>query len=229
MFLSYALQRSFTQICRGKKGNTFLRCFFSSSPNSSTKTETYYNDLGVDPQVSSKELKEAFYKLSKECHPDKNIGNHDALKKFQKISEAYDLLSNPERRVKYDKGVLGRNSSVAEREAASHRFEGESFYGARGQRKIHKIADLDRNLDAWVKDNKSESFHLKQEQKNRVRAIGLRDPRMAGLQGRSSYDKFKHSSGGNHLRSNSHSAGGGFITLTVVVFLLIIMMRSIFL
>ena len=227
MLLSYSLLRSSPPICRGRGGSNVLRCFSTTSPESSSKP-TYYNDLGVDPQVSSKELKEAFYKLSKEYHPDRNIGNPDALKKFQTISEAYDFLSNPEKRIKYDKGVLGRNSSVAEREAAAHRFEGETFYGARGQRQIHKLSDLDRNLDAWVKDNKSESFHLKQEQQKRVRLIGMRDGRMSGIQGKSSYDKFKQASGGGHLpRGNPHSSGGGFMTFTCVVFLLFITMRFI--
>lgn len=225
MFLSAPLLRSSPQICGIRRGCNVLRCFSTSSPDYSSKT-SYYDDLGVDPQVTSKELKEAFYKLSKEYHPDRNIGNPDALKKFQAISEAYDFLSNSEKRIKYDKGVLGRNSSVAEREAATHRFEGESFYGARGQRQIHKVADLDRNLDAWVRDNKSESFHLKQEQQKRVRQIGMRDKRMAGVPGKSSYDRFKQASGGSHLpRGNPHSSGGGFMTMTCLMLLMFITLR----
>ena len=228
MFLGLSLLRSLPQICGVRKGSNVLRCFSTSFPDSSSKTLSYYDDLGVDPQVSTKELKEAFYKLSKEYHPDRNIGNPDALKKFQTISEAYDFLSNPEKRIKYDKGVLGRNSSVAEREAANHRFEGETFYGSRGQRQIHKQANLDRNLDAWVKDNKSESFHLKQEQQKRVRTIGMRDQRMAGITGKSSYDKFKQASGGSHLpRGHPNSSGGGVLTLTCTVFLIFLTIRFI--
>ena len=230
MFLSHALLRSSPQINRIRSCNV-LRSF-STSPLYLSSPASYYDDLGVDPQVSTKELKEAFYKLSKEYHPDKNIGNPEALKKFQTISEAYDFLSNPEKRIKYDKGVLGRNSSVAEREAASHRFEGETFYGARGGRQVHsRLGDPDRNLDAWVRENKSESFQLKQDQQKRVRMVGMRDQRMAGMQGKSSYDKFRHATGGGSglpRGGSSSSGGGGFISVICLVFLFWITLKFMF-
>ena len=122
--------------------------------------QSYYEDLGVHPQSSSKEIKNAFYKLSKDFHPDRNVDDPSALKKFQNISEAYDTLSNPAKRTKYDKGVLGRSSSVAEREASSHRFEGETFYGSRSA-KLHRSNDRSRNLDSWVTDQRKTSFESK--------------------------------------------------------------------
>ena len=118
--------------------------------------QSYYDDLGVHPQSSSKEIKNAFYQLSKEFHPDRNVDNTSALKKFQAISEAYDTLSNPKKRTQYDKGGLGRSSSVAEREASSHRFEGETFYGSRSNRM--KTTSDSGNLDSWVKDQRAQSF-----------------------------------------------------------------------
>jgi len=118
--------------------------------------QSYYDDLGVHPQSTSKEIKNAFYQLSKEFHPDRNVENPNALKKFQAISEAYDTLSNPKKRTQYDKGVLGRSSSVAEREASSHRFEGETFYGSRSNRM--KTSTDSGNLDSWVKDQRAQSF-----------------------------------------------------------------------
>lgn len=120
--------------------------------------KTYYEDLEVHPQSSSKEIKDAFYKLSKEFHPDRNVDNESALKKFQNISEAYDTLSNADKRTKYDKGVLGRTSSVAEREAATHKFEGEAFYGSRSARYNRGEKNPSKNLDAWVVDQRKQSF-----------------------------------------------------------------------
>ena len=115
---------------------------------STVRPRSFYDELGVHPQSTSREIKEAFYKLSKDHHPDRNVDNPEALKKFQVISEAYEILGNPDKRIKYDKGVLGRTSSVAERERATHKFQGEQFYGARANLKIHRQKDLDRNLDA---------------------------------------------------------------------------------
>ena len=158
---------------------------------------SYYDDLGVHPQSTSREIKEAFYKLSKEYHPDRNIDNQEALKKFQSISEAYELLSNPSKRIQYDKGVLGRNSSVAEREAASHKFEGENFYGSRGNMKIHRQMDTSRNLDAWVNENKTESFQAHQTQKQRTKLVGSRDARFHGMIGKSAFDKQKYAQAGH--------------------------------
>merc|ERR1712130_634248 len=99
-------------------------------------SSSYYEELGLHPQASAREIKNAFYALSKQHHPDRNVENAEALKKFQAISEAYEVLSNPATRTKYDKGVLGRASSVAERERASHRFDGEAFYEAKAAEKF---------------------------------------------------------------------------------------------
>ena len=72
-------------------------------------TTSYYEDLGILSTASSKEIKEAFYKLSKECHPDKvGADNVEALLQFQAISEAYSILSDPKLRRQYDRGVLGK-------------------------------------------------------------------------------------------------------------------------
>ena len=168
-----------------------VSCYYRSAAK---PQQSYYQDLDVDPQASSREIKEAFYKLSKEYHPDRNVDNPDALKRFQAISEAYELLSNPQKRIKYDKGVLGRNSSVAEREASSHRFEGETFYGSRGNKKLHRSADIDRNLDRWVVENRKASFERQRDFKQLRRDYEQFDSRFAGVSSRSAHDKSYHAS-----------------------------------
>ena len=191
------------------------------------KTEkSYYEDLEIDPQSTSREIKDAFYKLSKEYHPDKNIDNPEALKRFQSISEAYELLSNPQKRIKYDKGVLGRSSSVAEREASSHRFEGETFYGSRGANRIHRTKDASRNLDHWVKQHKTDSFNLHKEQKMYEQNMAARSVHLKGVKGRSVHDK-KFQVQGN-LKTNQETDGKIF-TFGIVVLVLFILIRTIFL
>ncbi len=62
----------------------------------------YYNTLGVDKNASQENIKKSYRKLAKKYHPDINPGNRQAEEKFKEINEAYEVLSDPERRKKYD-------------------------------------------------------------------------------------------------------------------------------
>lgn len=67
------------------------------------KDTEYYNLLNVSPQATFKELRKAYLKVARSSHPDKNIGDENADAKFQQIGAAYQVLSNPQLREKYDK------------------------------------------------------------------------------------------------------------------------------
>jgi DnaJ-class molecular chaperone len=67
-----------------------------------TGYKDYYKILGVDKNASEKEIKQAYRKLARKYHPDVNPGNKDAEEKFKEISEAHEVLSNKEKRAKYD-------------------------------------------------------------------------------------------------------------------------------
>ena len=62
----------------------------------------YYEVLGVAKTASADEIKSAYRKLAMKWHPDRNPGNPEAKEKFQEASEAYEVLSNPEKRQRYD-------------------------------------------------------------------------------------------------------------------------------
>ncbi|MGE5683491.1 MAG: DnaJ C-terminal domain-containing protein [Bacillota bacterium] len=67
----------------------------------------YYRVLGVDKNATQDEISKAFRKLAKKYHPDKNPGDKAAEEKFKDLSEANEVLSDPEKRKKYDQ--IGAN------------------------------------------------------------------------------------------------------------------------
>jgi curved DNA-binding protein len=63
----------------------------------------YYAILGVSRDATDKEIKQAYRRLARKYHPDVNPGNKEAEEKFKEISEAYEVLSDKEKREKYDR------------------------------------------------------------------------------------------------------------------------------
>ena len=62
----------------------------------------YYEVLGVNKESSADEIKKAYRKLAKQYHPDMNPGNSEAEIKFKEVNEAYDVLSDSDKKAKYD-------------------------------------------------------------------------------------------------------------------------------
>ncbi|MDP1914031.1 DnaJ C-terminal domain-containing protein [Brevundimonas sp.] len=65
-----------------------------------------YKELGVSRGASADEIKKAFRKLAKELHPDKNPGNTIADERFKRITAAFDLLGDKDKRTKFDRGEI---------------------------------------------------------------------------------------------------------------------------
>src|SRR3954453_23802427 len=63
----------------------------------------YYQVLGLDRSASEVQIKKAFRRLARELHPDVNAHDPDAEEKFKEAAEAYEVLSDPERRQTYDR------------------------------------------------------------------------------------------------------------------------------
>jgi len=112
----------------------------------------YYEVLGVSRDVSAQELKSAYRKVALQYHPDRNPGNREAEDKFKEASEAYECLSNPEKRARYDQ--FGHSQSPFEGFGFSGSVNdifgdifGEIFGGARRNRGRARGADLRYNLE----------------------------------------------------------------------------------
>lgn len=67
-----------------------------------TDFKDYYSILGITKTATPEEIKQAFRKLARKYHPDVNPGNKQAEAKFKEVNEAYEVLSDPDKRKKYD-------------------------------------------------------------------------------------------------------------------------------
>ena len=65
----------------------------------------YYKTLGVGKNASEEEIKKAYRKLARQYHPDRNPGDKQAEERFKEISQAHDVLSDPDKRKAYDRGT----------------------------------------------------------------------------------------------------------------------------
>ena len=101
----------------------------------------YYKILGVDKKASVNDIKGAYRKLARKHHPDLNPNDKEANKKFQRINEANEVLSDPEKRKKYDTygkdwehaeqfdkaNASGRQSQYRDSRSHSQGFDGGDF------------------------------------------------------------------------------------------------------
>src|SRR4029077_17768936 len=72
---------------------------------SSSSRPDYYKTLGVDKKASPEEIKKAYRKLARQYHPDRNPGDAAAEARFKEISQAHDVLGDPDKRKQYDSGT----------------------------------------------------------------------------------------------------------------------------
>ena len=77
-----------------------------SNDNQTAQSQDFYQVIGVSKESTTSDIRKAYYKLSRTCHPDKNGGCPEATKQFQALAEAYETLSDDEKRTEYDHNLL---------------------------------------------------------------------------------------------------------------------------
>ena len=100
----------------------------------------YYKILGIDKAAAPKMVKEAYRKLARKYHPDLNPNDKDAKKNFQQINEANEVLSDPEKRKKFDQ--YGKDWQHAEEFEKAKQYQNQSS-NSRGARYSEKTMDED--------------------------------------------------------------------------------------
>ncbi|HOY31298.1 MAG TPA: molecular chaperone DnaJ [Bacteroidales bacterium] len=173
----------------------------------------YYEVLGVNRNCTDAELKKAYRQMAIKYHPDKNPGNAEAEEKFKEAAEAYDVLSNPEKRSRYDRfghqgvganGFGGGGMSMDD--IFSHFgdiFGGafSSFGGFGGGSSHRRKVNYGSNLRVRIKLSLEEIANGVEKKINVNKYVTCNDCKGTGAKGGSSYKTCSACNGRGHVVS----------------------------
>jgi molecular chaperone DnaJ len=117
----------------------------------------YYDVLGVPRTASEDQISEAYRKLAMQYHPDRNPGDDEAVARFKEAAEAFEVLSHPEKRARYDRfGLAGLEGGAPHFRDISDIFQAfgdilggglfGDFFGGPGRTRVHRGADIQTEI-----------------------------------------------------------------------------------
>ena len=103
----------------------------------------YYNILGVSKNASADDIKKAYRQKARKLHPDLNPNDKEAHRKFQQLNEANEVLSDPEKRAKYDKyGENWKHGEEYEKAQQQYQQQQHQWGGQQGEQTFYTEGDF---------------------------------------------------------------------------------------
>ena len=107
----------------------------------------YYKILEISINATNDDIKKAFRSLAKKYHPDRNVNDENALRKFQEVNEAYEVLSNEDSRKEYDKKISSfKQSNSKETNSKNNNSSNEK---KKYQDKSESIENLNKYFESF--------------------------------------------------------------------------------
>ena len=111
-----------------------------------------YSILEIERNASQNEIKKKYRELAAKYHPDKNQGNSEASAKFAEVAEAYEILSDPKKRRKYDRGGIEAIKNDNDLENSFDPFDIFGMFGGGGRKGEKRDDDLKIKIRVSLKD-----------------------------------------------------------------------------
>eukprot|EP01025_Chloroclados_australasicus_P065261 TRINITY_DN889_c0_g1_i1.p1 TRINITY_DN889_c0_g1~~TRINITY_DN889_c0_g1_i1.p1 ORF type:complete len:348 (+),score=55.11 TRINITY_DN889_c0_g1_i1:278-1321(+) len=146
----------------------------------------YYEVLEVEASASQAQIKKSYYLKAKEVHPDKNPDDPDSAQKFQELGEAYQILSDPEKRKTYDqfgKDAVQQIAVIDPAAVFAMVFGSDAFVDYVGELQMATLAVLEVDAEEMTKEEKAAKLKDKQQQRVQILTEKLRDRLHLYIQG----------------------------------------------